>query len=230
MNTQLHRNFHAQFSLTGIMGWLIALTVLLHACSEKGPKPTTAAPKPPTPQAPSPVGTAVTPGTDSDDMKLTTLSLADFQAKFYMHAKPIQCEIPDNFYKEVDPKLTHFERVEIDLGNGKRSEIAMQNFGAWAMWKNSIGNYEMLTTMVNDIGYLMHLSTYSPEFKPLGSFEVARRSNFKGQESIKRGQFSEGDNYSYTVVIKQDGKQIQNLSGLVIVAPSGNYKVMNEVE
>ncbi len=163
------------------------------------------------------------------DMKMESLPVAEFIAQFHLQKRPETCELAKDFAKKIDPTLRHFERVEVILADGRRTEIRMQQFGAWGIWKNSAGNYEMLTTLVNNVGTLMHLHTLNPRFESLGTFEVARRSYFDGEESVKKGYFEDELNYRYTVASRRDGVRIDSVTGWVVVANTGNYKIMDEV-
>jgi hypothetical protein len=188
---------------------------------------------PSTPDSKSEIGLSAaaavdkTPNPSAEDTE--TIGISEFLAAFKEHQRPQTCEISSDFTKAVDPSLRHFHRVAVIMEDGSTAQIKLQDFGAWAIWKNAAGNYEMLSTIVNNIGVLMHLHTLSPQFQSLGNFEVARRTYIMGEDCVKRGSFAAGDNYAYTVVTDKKGQRIDSLNGLVIVAASGNYKVMDEI-
>lgn len=165
------------------------------------------------------------------ELPIELIPIDSFFNCFQMRYKPRHCEVAADFTKSVDPKLRHFQRVAVILSNGQQAEIHLQDFGAFAIWKNAAGNLEMLTTMVTNIGVLMHLHTLGPDLKTLGTFEVARRTYIMGEESVKKGTFQagEGDNYVYTVVTRRKNTLIDSLNGLVVVAQTGNYRVLDEV-
>lgn len=231
MQDKMKRRWHSDGKMGLICGFLL---VCLFGCKGEPVKQPDAASaignvKPEQPLAPPATPVQESAPDPLPDLKLESLTIADFLGQFKFAKKPKECVIATDFAKKVDPTLHHFERVEVILPDTRRQEIKLQNFGAWAIWKNEDRNYEMLTTMVNNIGVLMHIHTLSPRFELLGSFEVARRSYIQGDESIKQGHFEPGDNYMYTVVTTRKGEMIDSLNGLVVIAASGNYKVMDEV-
>jgi hypothetical protein len=210
------------------------MLALLAACNSSAPKKQPASAASPleggslVPQTHKPAPNPAPTDTPTD-LQLTSLTVADFLAKFHYRMRPDDCVIAPDFVKKIDPTLNHFERVEVILADGKRTELRMQSFGAWAIWKNFDGNYEMLTTTIGGGGVLMHLHTLDRRFESLGSIELARRSNIEGDETVKRGSFLEGDNYRYTVVTHRDGARIDSANGHIVILTSGNYKVLDEI-
>jgi hypothetical protein len=104
----------------------------------------------------------------------------------------------------------------------------MQYFGAWAIWKNVSNNWEMLTTMTNDHGTLMHFHTLNPRFESLGSFEIARRTEDDYAVTIRRGQFTNDETYEYTVATRNREVLSDSVHGMTVVTPSGKYKTFPE--
>jgi hypothetical protein len=175
---------------------------------------------------PRPVPTEM--GAMPAELKLETLSEKEFLGKFRFREKPLDYFIGTDFYEKIDPSLYHFQRVEVVLADGTKTEVRMQYFGAWAIWKNTAGNWEMLTTMTNDHGIMMHFHTLNPRFESLGSFEIARRTQDGEAVTIRRGKFTNDDTYEYTVATRDRGVLQDTVNGLMVVVNSGNYKVLSE--
>ena len=128
------------------------------------------------------------------ELRLETLDLESFLGKFKYRQKPNSYTIGTDFEGKVDPLLYHFQRVEVELPD-TTTEIRMQNFGAWAIWKNRELNWEMITSMITDKGVMMHFHTLSPKLRTLNSFEIARRIKVDGTETYKRGKFVNDETY-----------------------------------
>ena len=167
-------------------------------------------------------------GLEAAEMELETLSEKEFLAKFRYRAKPVEYFIGTDFVDKIDPQLYHFQRVEVQVDGNVKTEIRMQFFGAWAVCKNVEGNWEMLTTMTNDNGTMMHFHTLNPQFESLGTFEIARRTNDGKAVTIRRGKFTNDDTYQYTVATREGQTLIDSVSGLMAVIPSGIYKQLSE--
>ncbi len=167
-------------------------------------------------------------GLEAAEMELETLSEKDFLAKFRYRAKPLDYFIGTDFVNKIDPQLYHFQRVEVQVDGNVKTEIRMQFFGAWAIWKNVEGNWEMLTTMTNDNGTMMHFHTLNPKFESLGTFEIARRTHDGKAVTIRRGKFTNDDTYEYTVATREGQTLIDSVNGLMAVIPSGIYKQLSE--
>ncbi len=176
------------------------------------------------PERPKPVEK----GQEPVEMALETLSEKDFLAKFRYRAKPVDYFIGTDFVDKIDPQLYHFQRVEVHVDAKVKTEIRMQFFGAWAIWKNVDGNWEMLTTMTNPNGTMMHFHTLNPKFESLGSFEIARRMTDGKAVTIRRGKFTNEDTYEYTVATREGNTLVDSVNGLMAVIPSGTYKQLSE--
>lgn len=162
------------------------------------------------------------------ELSLETMSEKDFLSKFRYRAKPLDYFIGTDFEGEIDPQLYHFQRVEVALPDGAKTEIRMQYFGAWAIWKNAEGNWEMLTTMTNQQGIIMHFHTLDPQFVSLGNFEIARRTVDGEAVTIRRGKFKNDDTYEYTVATRNRGVLSDTVNGLMVVTASGKHKLISE--
>ena len=162
------------------------------------------------------------------EMKLERLTEEEFLSKFRFRAKPKDYYLGTDFFDKVDPSLYHFQRVEVVGADGKATEIRMQWFGAWAIWKNVEDNWEMLTTMTNDAGVMMHFHTLKPNFESIGSFEIARRTVDGEAVTIRKGKFTNDDTYEYTVATRNRGVLSDSVNGLMVILPSGNYKYLSE--
>lgn len=209
---------------------VIVATLFLVGCS---PEDKTTQPSPDNRQ--SVVGNALpprpVPGSQSSrpaEMKLERLTESEFLSKFRFRAKPKDYYIGTDFMDKIDPTLYHFQRVEVVGADGKATEIRMQWFGAWAIWKNIEDNWEMLTTMTSDAGVIMHLHTLKPNFESIGSFEIARRTVDGEAVTIRRGKFTNDDTYEYTVATRNRGVLADSVNGLMVILPSGNYKYLSE--
>ena len=123
--------------------------------------------------------------------------------------------------------MYHFERVEVELAD-TTTEIRMQNFGAWAIWRNIDLNYEMITSMITNNGVMMHFHTLSPKLKSINSFEVARRINVDGTETYKVGEFTNDESYHYTFYTTVQGQGTDSMKGGMIIPASGNYMMLGE--
>ena len=176
------------------------------------------------PERPEPVAK----GQEPVEMELETLSEKDFLAKFRYRAKPVDYFIGTDFVDKIDPQLYHFQRVEVQVDTKVKTEIRMQFFGAWAIWKNVDGNWEMLTTMTNPNGTMMHFHTLNPKFESQGSFEIACRMTDGKAVTIRRGKFTNEDTYEYTVATREGQTLIDSVNGLMAVIPSGTYKQLSE--
>lgn len=212
------------------MALLGFITLLMQGCgAEEASPPATYPPRQRVPGNVLPPREAPTEkGVASKELKLESLSQADFLARFRFRAMPKDYFIGTDFEQMIDSTLHHFERVEVVLPSGGRTEIRMQYFGAWAIWKNEVGNWEMLTTMTTASGTLMHFHTLDPSFVSLGSFEIARRTTTDMALTIRRGRFITDDTYEYTVATRSMGVLSDSIQGRMIVMPSGNYKVLAE--
>ena len=160
-------------------------------------------------------------------LKLEHLDLKSFLGKFKYRNKPVNYSIGTDFETKVDPGLYHFERVDVKVAD-TTSEIRMQNFGAWAIWRNVDLNYEMITSMVTENGVMMHFHTLSPKLKSINSFEVARRITVDATETYKVGKFSTDESYQYTFYTTVHGEGTDSIKGGMIIPASGNYMMLGE--
>jgi hypothetical protein len=181
-----------------------------------------------TPKALPPQERPVEKGQPMPAMALESLKESEFLAKFRFRRRPDEFAIGRDFLDHVDPKLYHFQRVEVILADGKRTEVRLQNFGAWAISKNVDGNWEMVTTMTAPEGTLMHFTTLRPDFTTIGSFEIARRYHTMGAETVKRGKFTNELSYQYVYFEVENGHTRDSVNGLMVVGADGNYKTVNE--
>lgn len=160
------------------------------------------------------------------ELTLQKIRLEEFLGHFKYDSRPSKFEITRDFEKVIDPTLYHFERVEVELPKGGSTEIRMQNFGAYGIWKNAEGNFEMITTIINGKGTIMHFHTLDADLKNINSFELARNITNDATQTIKKGYFNNADTYHYTYHTIVAGQMGDSIQGGMIVPASGNYMTL----